>query len=55
MVTQYKIAVSSQLDQLEAYVNGLIREGWEPQGGVSVRPGQQYDAYIQAMVKENDV
>ena len=54
MVVNYKVLSSSDLDTLEKYVNGLIRDGWEPQGGVSVEPGVIIFRYMQAMILEKD-
>ena len=53
MVVDYKVLSSMDLDTLEEYVNGLIRKGWEPQGGVSVEHGVIF-RYMQAMVKDID-
>ena len=54
MVTDYKVVTSSELNQLEAYVNGYIREGWEPQGSIFVKRGPIFDTYMQAMVLEKN-
>ena len=54
MVVDYKVLSSSDLETLEKYVNGLIRDGWEPQGGVSIEPGVIFFRYMQAMILEKD-
>ena len=53
MVVDYKVLSSSDLETLEKYVNGLIRDGWEPQGGVSIEHGVIF-RYMQAMILEKD-
>jgi hypothetical protein len=54
-VTEYRIVYSdpkwggpARRSSIESKVNQLIREGWQPQGGISV----DGDMYYQAMVKK---
>ena len=30
---EYKIVTASSIEELEAIINGMIDEGWEPEGG----------------------
>ena len=45
--SQYKAMEGSSVSDLEEKVNGAIRDGWQPVGGISV-----YEAkYVQAVAK----
>lgn len=46
-VTDYCILTSTTLLILQGYVNDFIKQGWIPQGGISVGK----DNYFQAMIK----
>ncbi len=38
-------------ESITAKVNEAIAEGWEPQGGITYRPGGLYINFTQAMVR----
>lgn len=54
LVVDYMVASDRDLASLEDTVKAMLREGWQPQGGVVPRPthaiGGQH-AFYQAMVK----
>ena len=56
----YRVAWGRSMEDLENMVHFLIREGYEPLGGVSLGDGQilkslhvEEDIWVQAMVKED--
>lgn len=49
-IIEYHIVENSNTFQLSKIVNKLIKNGWQPYGGVSFT-GQPEGHYIQAMVK----
>jgi len=53
----YTIIDSARADELAAFVNKRIADGWKPLGGVSVSlshdaHGGSYQVFAQAMIKE---
>jgi hypothetical protein len=53
----YAIIDSARADELAAFVNKRIADGWKPLGGVSVSlshdaHGGSYQMFAQAMIKE---
>lgn len=56
MIQSYCVVQEVKLDCFEAEVNRLIREGWEPIGGVAVTTENKYSTdhgtYSQALVKK---
>jgi hypothetical protein len=58
MTTQsYKIAEGRSLRELQLAVNGEIKNGWKPIGGVSIAYANKEKVtgivYVQALVKES--
>lgn len=57
---KYKLVSSSDIDILELDVNRLIRDGWEPLGGVAINAYHHNSGYgikleskfVQAMVRD---
>lgn len=60
MITEYKIAAADSEQKLVDDINSLIREGWQPLGGIAVaisRPSQLAPIKVvafQAMVRTGD-
>jgi hypothetical protein len=55
-IKEYKVLVHSDQNQLTELVNAAIKEGWQPQGGISVPVfinslGQETIFLAQAVVK----
>lgn len=55
-ITEYKVLVHSDQTELMQLVNDAIKDGWQPQGGVSVplfinTLGQETVFFAQAVVK----
>lgn len=49
---KYKVVVARSIRELETMVNAFLLEGWEPQGGMSLKSftettGNQYIIYNQ--------
>lgn len=54
---KYKVVVARSIRELETMVNAFLLEGWEPQGGMSLKSftettGNQY--YLQPIVKDDE-
>jgi hypothetical protein len=51
-MTKYRIVEKMSGKLLEMSVNGLIEEGWKPQGGLQIAKDEHLGHYYQAMIKD---
>ena len=54
---EYTILIVNTLSGLERKVNEYIKQGWRPQGGITLQRNMQFnnvEFYFQAMIKENE-
>ena len=52
-IMEYQIVWEDNKPGLEAEVNELISCGWRPLGGLALVAGEEWDAFGQAMTREN--
>jgi hypothetical protein len=50
---EYFVAAASSGPDLIHVVNLMLKNGWKPQGGVTVAKDQGGSVYAQAMIKES--
>ena len=51
---KYNILVAKSLTELKEMVNGFIKHGWEPQGGITIEKNSDDCVfYFQAIVEES--
>lgn len=52
MVTEYRIVHGAHLESLSNEVNMRIKDGWIPQGGITMAKSGGGHLYSQAMIKK---
>lgn len=52
---KYKIVQAVDIESFELQINNLLADGWEPVGGVVIKPGTSLSdpRYVQAMIWED--
>lgn len=53
-VSDYKIVSRSNMATLEQEVKQLLKEGWEPLGGLTAAPTAEAVLYVQAMIRRSN-
>lgn len=51
---EYCIVKENAVGQFTDEVNRLIKEGWRPQGGITVLWSEAYTYYYQAMIRNTE-